>query len=350
MFSTCIFCNKPLGRNESIETFPVGERLAFDPARGRLWVVCRSCERWNLSPLEERWEAIEEAERLYRDTRRRVSTENIGLAKLASGTTLVRIGEPQRPEFAAWRYGDQFGRRRNRQLLIAGGGVAALAGIIAGGAAAGVAIGGFGYLWAQAGRFVIHGSPQTVVARVRTNHNGVVDVRRRHLAESSINPASDGSLELHLRFKNGAESFTGAEAERVASIILPKVNRFGGKKQEVADAVQQIESAGNSERYLRDASRQAQSLIASMTAGVSERKARSRQQQFNKYGLFSLPAPQRLALEMALHEEAERRALEGELAQLELAWKDAEEVAAIADNLLVPASVDEEYKRLKGGE
>ena len=76
MFSTCIFCNKPLGRNESIETFPVGERLAFDPARGRLWVVCRSCERWNLSPLEERWEAIEEAERLYRDTRRRVSTEN----------------------------------------------------------------------------------------------------------------------------------------------------------------------------------------------------------------------------------------------------------------------------------
>ncbi|MBK7832510.1 MAG: hypothetical protein IPJ56_09245 [Gemmatimonadetes bacterium] len=85
MFSTCIFCNKPLGRNESIETFPVGERLAFDPARGRLWVVCRSCERWNLSPLEERWEAIEEAEKLYRDTRRRVSTDNIRLAKLASG-------------------------------------------------------------------------------------------------------------------------------------------------------------------------------------------------------------------------------------------------------------------------
>ena len=112
--------------------------------------------------------------------------------------------------------------------------------------AAGVAIGGFGYLWAQAGRFVIHGSPQTVVARVRTNHNGVVDVRRRHLAESSINPASDGSLELHLRFKNGAESFTGAEAERVASIILPKVNRFGGKKQEVADADEALEATEDS--------------------------------------------------------------------------------------------------------
>ncbi|MDH5235738.1 MAG: hypothetical protein OEW77_12335, partial [Gemmatimonadota bacterium] len=60
MFQTCIFCLKPLGANESIETFPVGRRLAFDAAKGRLWVVCRNCERWNLSPLDTRWEAIEE--------------------------------------------------------------------------------------------------------------------------------------------------------------------------------------------------------------------------------------------------------------------------------------------------
>jgi hypothetical protein len=31
MFSTCIHCATPLGRNEAIEAFPVGERLAFDP-------------------------------------------------------------------------------------------------------------------------------------------------------------------------------------------------------------------------------------------------------------------------------------------------------------------------------
>jgi hypothetical protein len=47
--------------------------------------------------------------------------------------------------------------------------------------------------------------------------------------------------------------------------------------------------------------------------------------------------PTRLALEMALHEEQERRALEGELAMLEEAWQQAEEIASIADNLLVPA-------------
>jgi hypothetical protein len=85
-----------------------------------------------------------------------------------------------------------------------------------------------------------------------------------------------------------------------------------------------------------------------MTEGVSPRKARARQREFTKYGLFSLPAPQRLALEMALHEEAERRALEGELEELERAWVDAEEVAAISDNLLVPETVDAQFRKLKG--
>ena len=114
MYSTCLFCNSDLGANKSLEHFPVGRRLAFDSAAGRLWVVCRKCERWNLSPLETRWEAIEEAERAFRNTKLRVSTDNIGLAQLKEGTELVRIGAPLRPEFAAWRYGDQFGKRQRR--------------------------------------------------------------------------------------------------------------------------------------------------------------------------------------------------------------------------------------------
>lgn len=348
MYSTCIFCNKPLGQNESLESFPVGNRLAFDPARGRLWVVCRSCERWNLTPLDERWEAIEQADRLYRDTKKRVTTDNIGLAKMNDGTTLVRIGEPHRPEFAAWRYGDQFGRRRTRAMLMAGGGVAAIGAIVAGGAAVGVGIGGFGWMLAQFGRHIIIGSPQAIVAKVRREDGTVMEVRRRHLGESSIVTAEDGSMGLNLRFKNGAASFTGTEAERIASIVLPKVNRFGGKKTDVSRAVQQIEEIGNSERYLRDAAGKAAYLTKSMKDGVSARKGKSRENQFNEYGLFSLPAPHRLALEMALHEEAERRAFEGELVELERAWRDAEEIAEISDNLLVPASVDEQFRKLKG--
>jgi hypothetical protein len=68
-----------------------------------------------------------------------------------------------------------------------------------------------------------------------------------------------------------------------------------------------------------------------------------------KFGLFGLPVAHRLALEMALHEENERRALEGELFALEEAWRSAEEVAGISDTLLVAPSVDEQLNRLRDG-
>ena len=108
MYSTCLFCHAPLGANEMLEHFPVGRRIAYDPARGRLWVVFPSCRQWSLSPLDERWEAVEDAERFSRGTRLRAATGQIGLARLQDGTELVRIGEPLRPEFAAWRYGERF--------------------------------------------------------------------------------------------------------------------------------------------------------------------------------------------------------------------------------------------------
>src|SRR5215831_12260351 len=157
MYSTCLFCNQSLGTNAAIDSFSIGRRLAFDAAKGRLWVVCRKCERWNLSPLDERWEAIEQAERLYSETRRRVATAEIGLARLRDGTELVRIGAPLRPEFAGWRYGDQFGRRRTRQILIAGAGLVAIGGVVVGGAIVGASLASFGWMFGQAARTAIQG-------------------------------------------------------------------------------------------------------------------------------------------------------------------------------------------------
>src|SRR5207237_7457257 len=133
VFASCLFCNGPLGANDSIESFPIGNRLAFDSKKGRLWVVCPRCARWNLSPLDERWNAIDQCERAYRSTTLRVSTDNVGLARLAEGLELVRIGAPLRPEFAAWRYGTRFNRRRRRVQVAAGSGVIAAA-------AAGIAV------------------------------------------------------------------------------------------------------------------------------------------------------------------------------------------------------------------
>src|SRR5688572_6384064 len=64
MFTRCLVCQSPFPRNETLEHFPTGDRIAFDPARGRLWAVCRTCRRWSLAPIEDRWEALEELEKL----------------------------------------------------------------------------------------------------------------------------------------------------------------------------------------------------------------------------------------------------------------------------------------------
>ena len=343
MYSTCLFCNQDLGGNSTFASFPIGRRLAFDAAKGRLWVVCRKCERWNLSPLDERWEAIEQAEQLYNETRRRVATPEIGLAKLADGTELVRIGTPLRPEFAAWRYGDQFGRRRTRQMLLAGAGVAVVGGLAVGGAVIGVSVASFGWAFSQIARLAIRGSDQTVVARVRTDQGQMLHVRRRHLAESTLSRGSDGTLAIDLRYKNGQSRFEGPEAMRIASLVIPKVNRYGGSRSTVATAVGEIERVGGPERYVEQLARRAETLTV-----VRGRPHRfGRKGRIGKTGLYGLTSIDRLGLEMALHEDAERRAMEGELALLEAAWRDAEEIAAIADDMFLPEGVQASLERMK---
>ena len=95
MFKRCLVCHSPFPENEALEHFPNGQRVAFDPARGRLWAVCTVCRRWSLAPMEERWEALEELEKLVRDKARLMSqTDNIALFK-AGPLDIVRVGHGQ---------------------------------------------------------------------------------------------------------------------------------------------------------------------------------------------------------------------------------------------------------------
>ena len=329
MYSTCIFCHAPLEANDAIEHFPVGRRLAFDPGRGRLWVVCRRCRQWNLTPTEERWEAIEDCERLFRDTRLRVSTDQIGLARLASGVELVRIGRPERPEFAAWRYGDQLGRRRRAALIKVGIGLGAFGALVAGGAAAGVGIGGFGWLIGQMGERIVKGSPDRVIARLPVAEVGVVTVRGKHLTNLRLVQTDEERWQLGLPHQKRIVTVEGDPAVRALGKLLPQLNRFGGSRGRVSEAVALIERQADPLRFF----------------DVAAREARNR----DKPKISALPEPMRLALEMAAHEDTERRALEGELAILEQAWKEAEEVAAIADNLLLPAFVEDWMRKHRKG-
>lgn len=354
MYTTCLFCNTDLGRNEVIEAFPVGRRLAFDGAKGRLWVVCRRCERWNLTPLEERWEAIEACEREFRATKLRVSTEEIGLARLKEGLELVRIGAPQRPEMAAWRYGDQFGRRRRRYLTFVAGGVAvAGVAVVAGPVMGLVGAGAINPLFNlfNAGRALYRAK---AVVHVPDPAGGTFKARLADLDRVSL-LEDRGELLLRLpsaaarsglrvapaipwyRYDRGAvRELRGDAAMRAAGAILPRMNQSGGSKADVQRAVGFLEDAPDVEQLFLHA------------AGTIGRRGRwSGIRTGRQHLLKNMPAAGRLALEMAAHEETERRALEGELYLLEDAWRDAEEIAKIADDMFLPASMDEDLARLK---
>jgi hypothetical protein len=319
MYKTCIYCNRNLGSNDLVETFPVGRRLAFDQDKGRLWVVCEYCRRWNLSPLEERWEAIEECERQFYDTAQSFSTANIGLARLPEGLELVRVGKPQRREFAAWRYGREFIRRRVRQIIVTGTQVA----VSVAAAALGMDI-----VW-----FFIFGGKRKVVARVRDEEGKRLSVIRKDLSRLQLTrSAAEDGLSLivpyrpversgifatHGRGRRETAVLSGSTAIRAAGHILPRLNSWGGTDSQVRGAVARIEEARAPERLFARASDTGARTVKKMSAEV------------------------RLALEMVAHEESERRALEGELAILEQEWREAEEIASIADRLLIPDSVED---------
>ena len=319
MYKTCIYCHRNLGRNETVEQFPVGRRLAFDQEKGRLWVICENCRRWNLSPLDERWEAIEECERQFYDTSQSFSTDNIGLARLPEGLELVRIGRPQRPEFAAWRYGREFIRRRIRQMIVTSTQVA----VSVAAAALGMDI-----FW-----FFIFGGKKKVVARVRDEDGKRLSVIHKDLSRVELSGSDDedgwslivpyrpieksGMFSTQGKGNRETTVLSGPAAIRAAGHILPKLNSWGGTQAQVRDAVARVEDARAPERLF---------------ARASETHVRP---------VKKLDAELRLALEMAAHEESERRALEGELALLEQTWREAEEIASIADRLLIPDSVED---------
>lgn len=357
MYSTCLFCNASLGANETLEHFPVGRRLAYDSATGRLWVVCRHCARWSLSPLETRWEAIEEAERLFRATKTRVSTDNIGLAKLRDGTELVRIGKPPEIELAVWRYGDQF-RKRHKKFLLNSALVTAaftVPSVIVSGLDSVAFVGG---LFTSTGsilqstitrRFDKWRHRVVPVAAVRDAQNNLLRLTQDNINAATLTRAdnSDWNVALsHVTVKSAGrfarlvgskvETATvnepvimqGAAAMQALGTLLPAANRFGASNRVIKGATNVIQQSTNLDALLRRASK--------------ESVYRANRFAMKSYANQIAYAPEevRLALEMSLHADDERRAMEGELAELEQRWRDADSIAKISDEMFLPESID----------
>ncbi|HKP27781.1 MAG TPA: hypothetical protein VJU15_00165 [Gemmatimonadales bacterium] len=346
MYRSCLFCHHPLGTNQVLEQSPAGQRFAFDQARGRLWVICLHCRRWNLTPFEDRWEVIEQGERLFRDTHLRLSTANIGLARLGDGTDLIRIGKPLRPEFAAWRYGRQFLARRPAHVLHTLGVVGVLASPLALGALFGpmapLALAGAAALatWRRARKpafrvdLTQHEDIRLSATQVdraelisdRTAEDGWAILVDHLEAESSLGRG------LQDRFAGDVAVLTGRQARTVATFVLPRLNPGGGTVLEVAEAVRWLEAAGGPGRAFREF--------------ANSRNVRPTL-DLNKATFATMHPAVRLALEMAIHEDEERRLMYGELSVLEVAWRREERLAAIIDRIAIPERLQRQLDLLR---
>ena len=347
MYATCLFCNVPLGLNRALEQLPIGRRVAYDQERGRLWVICVACGRWNLTPIDERWEVIEACERAFRATRVRASSANISLASLAEGLELVRIGRPLPTEFAAWRYGRQFlVRHRRRGISTAGrAGLLALAPLAAAVAGPIAALG----VAATAGSAAL-ALWRRAAALIPLEDGALLGLNLHHVQRAGLirDPSAPDGWALcceHLPAKrplfpsllarsvpDARISLTGRNARAAATLILPHLNRIGGDADTVQEAAQWVQAAGGSERAF-------QTMAQSSRVRPALR--------MHDGTLATLHEPVRLALEMAVHEEEEQRHLAGELSVLAWMWRRAEQLASIADGLGLPQWLEDHRARLR---
>ncbi len=362
MHATCLHCTRALGANDVLETLPIGRRIAFDSAVGRLWVVCRHCTKWNLVPFDTRLETIDAAERLFRDTPTRYATDKIGLARLREGLELVRVGAALRPEFAAWRYGESYRRRRRQSYgklaggIIGGGGAVAMSvqlGLGVGPIAlafvtglavpVGIGIGLLGLVkpWR---RLVLPGTGlgQRIELPTHVLHSVTISWHAEELLLDIPQLAPFGSQlasQTPVTWRDKPIRFQGPEFHAVGRRIIGMLNGYDGSQRELDQASGLLgDNAGDLRPFLHH--------IASTRYGEGKGTrypGEGTPQHWRSYaGPYLKPAEmppgQRLALELWMNEDIERYWLEGELKLLEREWREADRLAAIADGLALDAA------------
>jgi hypothetical protein len=165
----------------------------------------------------------------------------------------------------------------------------------------------------------------------------LVQVPYAALAQASLIAEDNGGWHLEVPYRTGAEKTLWVEGSELPSIrdvptlglfsgpamlpalgwLLPALDEGDTSRSHVSEAVRLVETAASTDRLLE------------YVVGRPLRFATQRQ-----YLLREVPVEVRLALEMAAHENTEQRVMAGELRLLERQWREAEEVAAIADGFV----------------
>ena len=325
MYTTCAFCAGALGGDGGGSGLAVGRRFAFDAWRSRAWVICQRCGRWNLTPFDDREATIAALERMATGGRVAATSDQVSLMRNGS-YDVVRVGKPPRPEYATWRYGERVkARERERLKFIIPATAIAIGGMVAFNFAVG---GSMAYIVGQipgaadniytrmVGNRMVPGIESPVCARcghvmvLRAKH--VQDARLTHTAHEDI-----ALLMMCPACKVYGAQLEGPDAEQALRAGLTFVNLKKGKKikRKAEEAAGYVDRHGGPERFIRVTTRIEKPVSA-------------------------LVGAEALALEMAVDEQAELR-------ELERQWQQAEEIANIADGLLVDPSIEAELEAVR---
>lgn len=322
MLRRCYFCGQSLAQQGEFERQRAPGRVAFDPERGRAWTICGRCHGWNLWLLEDRQWALPALERGASRARLLYQTENVALLD-AEGLELVRVGKTELPEEAWWRYGRELRSRRVRyQSPVSKVGVATYAALSCIGSNLGLAgITGDFHLdddlyanvtrWRRFGNTAWRGR-----APCPACHSVLIKLFFYKSKFLILLSAEGDQLAIGIPCArcdpwdfDKLHRLDGPVAERVLRRALAYQNVDGASPAEIDAAVRMIEAAGSP-----------QQLIHQLAA--------------ERLSLSGLKRVGSLALEISVNENAERRQLARESAEIEMAWRQAEEVAAIIDGEL----------------
>ena len=259
MYTTCAFCNGKLDGDGGPSGLGVGRRLAFDEWKGRLWVICPRCSRWNLAPLEERWEKVEALARAARAGRVAAATAQVALIRWQA-YDLVQVGKPPRLELATWRYGERLKARRREQMkFVLPLTVAALGVAVAVNVAAGGSFGVFIWNMPNFARSIYTGMVgrrriELVEPPVCERCGAVLLLRAKQVARARLTTTQQADLALLLTCPNcGGEAamLTGPDAAAALRRGLTYLNLARGGRQRAADAARLVEASGGPDRLIR---------------------------------------------------------------------------------------------------
>lgn len=325
MYTTCAFCDAKFDGDGGPSGLGVGRRLAFDEWKGRLWVICGRCARWNLTPFDDRLERIEALARAAAAGRIAASTEQVALIRWER-YDLVRVGKPPRLELANWRYGERLAQRyRERMkvvlpLTLAAVGVGIVANVALGGGL-GVVVMNLHTLTERIYVNIIGNRRVTLIEPPACSRCGqIMELRAKHVQHARLVPQASDDVAVLLscpRCRGEGALVTGHAAAQVLRQGLTFLNATRSGRRHAREAAHSVDQAGGAHELIRNVSRRELTLRA-------------------------LKPGRRLALEMAVDEHAEVRDLERQ-------WRDAEELADISDGTLTSTpDLEAQMRELKG--